>query len=345
MPGLMEFLRGNPRLSRRWRAGIDDHVVALAWSPKGDRLAAAAVGGPLTLFDAANGQVVRTLPGHNLGTAALSWQPDGALLASGGQDGKVLLWDAVSGEPRAVLAGGAAWVEHVSWSPAGDALASAAGKKLRLWSPQGTLLREFADHPATIADLSCRPGTGELTSATYGGVALWRRESAEPLMRLEWKGSVLKLAWAPSGEYLAHGNQDSTVHFWVLRSGQDLQMSGYPMKVRELAWDPTGTYLATGGGPAVTVWDCSGRGPENTEPLTFKGHDEPISVLTYQAHGPFLASGGQDGRVFLFQPGRFKKFLTRADLEGPISQVVWSPDDRLLAVATEQGEVAVYGLM
>jgi WD40 repeat protein len=342
MPGLTDLFRGPPRFSRRWRADVEDHVIRLAWSPAGALLAAAAVGGPVTLLDAATGAVRHALPGHGFGTTSLAWAPDTSLLASAGQDGKVRVWDPATGQERLALDGGAAWVERLAWHPSADLLASAAGRKLRLWSGDGRPLRAYPDHPATVADLAWRPGTTELASAAYGGVWLWRPDADEPARRLEWKGSVLALAWSPAGDRLAHGNQDASVHYWVLKRGEDLQMAGYPLKVRELAWDPTGRYLATGGGEVVTVWDCAGSGPEGTTPLSLKGHEANVSALAYQARGPLLASGGQDGRALLFQPGRFKKSLARADLGGAVTQVAWAPDDHHLAVASEAGEVAVY---
>ena len=61
------------------------------------RLAAAAVSGPITVFDAATGKPVHQLKGHGFGTAAIAWQPTGNLLASVGQDSKVRLWDAATG--------------------------------------------------------------------------------------------------------------------------------------------------------------------------------------------------------------------------------------------------------
>ena len=51
MPGLSNPFRGGPRLERRWKAEIDDHVISLAWSPSGKTLAAASVSGPITLFE------------------------------------------------------------------------------------------------------------------------------------------------------------------------------------------------------------------------------------------------------------------------------------------------------
>lgn len=346
MPGLSNPLGGGqPRLNRRWKATLDDHVISLAWSPSGKTLAAASVSGPISLFETATGQESRSLPGHGFGTTGLSWRHDGSLLASAGQDGKVRLWDPVAGEARAALDGGASWVEHLRWHPSRDLLASAAGKKLRLWTGEGTLLRSYPDHPATISDLAWRPGGEELASATYGGVALWRIDRDEAVRRLEWKGSILRLAWAPDGRRLAHGNQDATVHYWILASGKDLQMEGYPLKVREVCWDPSGTLLATGGSDVVTVWDCTPPGPAGSTPLTFEGHQGPISALAYQAKGPLLASAGQDGRVLLYQPGKYRKALSRAEATGTVVQLAWSGDDRLLAVGTETGEVVVYSVI
>lgn len=333
------MLGNQPRLTKRWRANVEDHVISLAWAPDGKVIAAALVSGPIVLFDAASGKETRTLKGHGFGTTVVAWKPDGSLLASAGQDGKVRLWDAASGDERVHLAGGAAWVEHLTWHPSVDVLASAAGKKLRLWSPDGRMLREYPDHPATIADLAWRPHTGELTSATYGGVYLWSIETNEVVRVLEWKGSVLKLAWAPDGGRLAHGNQDATVHYWLMSSGDDLQMAGYAMKVREVCFDATGKYLATGGGDQITVWDTTPPGPEDTEPLSFKGHDAPITALAYQARGVVLASGGLDGKVFLWQPGKYKKSLATSEAGAGVTQMVWGPHDDVLAVGTEAGVV------
>jgi WD40 repeat protein len=358
MPGLGDLFGSHQaRLSRKWKATVEDHVIALAWSPSGKQLAAAAVSGPVSFFDAAAGAVPWVSPstgrrypcafvdGHGLGTTSLSWSRDGSVLATAGQDGKARLWKAPWRHKEMACDGGAAWVEHVAWHPEKVMFATAAGKKLRLWSADGKLLREYPDHAATISDLTWRPVTHEITTATYGGVAVWSTEATEPTGRLEWKGSILKLAWTRDGRRLAHGNQDATVHYWVLETGDDLQMAGYPTKVREVNWDATGKYLATGGGEVVTVWDCTPPGPADSTPLSFEGHQGPVSALEFQHNGPLLASGGEDGRVILWRPGKFKKAVAQVKTEAPVSTLLWSPDDRLLAAGTEAGGVAVYAVM
>ena len=135
------------------------------------------------------------------------------------------------------------------WAWARRLLASAAGKKLRLWDSAGQLKRELPAHPSTIADLQWKPGEPLLVSIAYGQLAGWSPEKPEPVRRYEWSGSMLAVAWSPDGKFLATGDQDATVHFWILKTGKDLQMAGYQTKVRELSWDQRSRYLATGGGP------------------------------------------------------------------------------------------------
>jgi WD40 repeat protein len=328
----------------RWQAEIGDHVIALAWSPNGASLAAASIGGPITLCDAISGRIRHVLPGHGFGTTALSWHPRGALLASAGQDAKAKIWDAGAGTMAQSLDGGAAWVERVAWSPDGRFLASAGGKQLRVWDATGNLVRTYGDHPSTIADIRWKPGTLELACAAYGQLSFFHPDQQEPLRVLKWQGSQLVLAWSPDGKYLATGDQDSTVHFWIIKTGEDLMMSGYPTKVRELSWDHTSRYLATGGGAVPCVWDVSGKGPAGRKPLQFEGHKDKVTALAFQNSGPWLASADADGLVMLWQPGKQTRPLSKTEGRIGITQIAWSADDRSLAVGTEAGTVAVQTL-
>jgi WD40 repeat protein len=132
------------------------------------------------------------------------------------------------------------------------------------------------------------------------------------------------------------------VHFWYVRSGEDLLMAGYPTKVRELAWDSTSRYLATGGGEAVVVWDCGGDGPAGSTPLAFELHSKPLSAVAFQKRGPVLASGAPDGKVGFWFPGGSKRALAVVDFGEGVSTLAWSPGDGRLAVAGEAGAVGMY---
>ncbi|NJO81386.1 MAG: WD40 repeat domain-containing protein [Blastochloris sp.] len=337
-------------LERRWRTQLDGHIIGVRWSPDGNHVAAATIDGPITIF-AADGTRLHDLPGHAPGTTAIDWHPNGALLASAGQDGYVRLWDVAAGSQSQALRHTISWVERVAHHPSGAYLAAAAGKCLRIWDTAGTLLIEHTDHASTIADIAWKPGSKQIAAVAYGGTTLWGIDRAEPLRRYAWKGSSLVLAWSPDAAMFATGDQDQTIHFWYADSGHDLQMWGYETKMRELAWDPSSRYLASGGGHEAVVWDVRAgkKGPEGSKPVMLALHEEFLSVLAYQ-HGEtkdmpaILASAGQDGLVALWRPTRGKQPLVQHGFNTAISGLVWSPDDRALAVGGADGTVAVLDL-
>ena len=329
-------------LKAKWRAHIDDHPIGLAWSPDGKVVAVADVSGPITLFNGADGAIRHKLPGHTLSTMAISWHRDGRLLASVGQDGKARLWDAETGTLTSEMEGGASWVERVAFSPTGNGFVSAAGRKLRLWNAAGELNFEYPDANSTITDIKWRPDGKRFAISAYNGVVLYSLTRAEPLQRFEWQGSTLTLEWSPDGKYIATGDQDSTVHFWITDTGQDLQMWGYETKVLELAWSFNSRYLATGGGTQAVIWDCSGQGPENTQPIMLEGHRDFVKHLKFQRRGMLLASGGNDGLLAIWKVEKKKLVvLAEAVFKAPIAGVAWSPDDRRIAVSDESGTVSI----
>jgi WD40 repeat protein len=334
------------KLRPAWKAQTADHVIGLCWSSDGARLAAAAVSGPITVFDAASGKPVRELPGHGFGTAAVAWQPNGTLLASAGQDGKVRLWDTTTGAEAKALDGGAEWVERVAWSPDGALLAAGAGRKVCVWDASGNLVRELPLQAGTVTDIAWRPGTNHVTVLAYGAATIYDPAAGpDPVRMFAWKGSPLRLAWSPDGKVLAHGNQDATVHFWYHDTGTDLQMWGYQTKVRELAWNFTSRYLATGGSPLVCVWDCGRpKGPEGSKPQMLEAHEDTLTAVAYQARGYLLASAGADGRVVLWQPGNKKApKIGEQRFDGTEATVLaWSTDDKSLAAGSGAGVVAVF---
>jgi len=333
-----EVRRAARRLDSRWTAQVADHVMAVEWVGGGAGLAVGDASGGLTIFDITSGEVRLHREAHAFGLTGLACDPGEGRVATCGQDGMVRVWSP-AGDTVLELDAGAPWVERVRWSHDGQFLASAAARRVRIWTRAGELVREYPNHRATVTDIQWHPAEHTLCSTSYGGVTLITPGQAEPLKTLSWQGSSLIARWSPSGRYIATAEQDSTVHFWIVRTGSDLQMSGYPTKVRCLAWGPKGRVLATGGGHEATLWDCSGAGPAGRRPLTLPGHEQPVTALGYQHRGQLLASGGADGRVVVWNPTRPKKLVGAVLLAEPVSDLSWSPDDTGLAVGGARGLV------
>lgn len=339
MPGVSQ--RRTEDLVRHWSADIGDYITAVTWAPCGQRLTVAAANGPIQLLDGVSGTLLHQLSGHGFGTLGLSWSSDGASLASAGQDGTTRLWDATQGVEVAVLEGGADWVEHVAWSPQGDLVATAAGKHLKLWHPDGTLYHHVQPHDSTIAGLAWNADGTRLASICYGGVWLWSPGQAEPEDGLAFQDSLISMASSHNGRYLASGTQGATVQVWNLKTDQNSEFSGYPTKVRVVAWDAKSRYLATGGATDLALWKFSPTKLAQEAPIVLEGHERIIVALAFQNQGALVASGGEDGEIYVWHPTR-RRPLGRGRHEASISQIAWHPQDQWLVSGDAEGQLTAW---
>jgi WD40 repeat protein len=319
---------------------VGDHVQDLAWHASRPWVAIASISGPILVVDADSGQAVARLPGHEGGTENLAWQPRGDWLASIGHDGHVRLWHVETGETRA-LPSGDGWGTRVAWQSEGKFLASAAGRHLTFWKPDGSLHRAVGPLPRGIVDLAWKPGSKQLAVAVPGAIALWTPFVEEPQELREHSGVGQIVTWSPDGRFLATGDHDRTMQFWMPGSRTPLQMSGYPKKVQQLAWDVSSRWLATGGSDCVTVWDCSGAGPEGRTPRILEGHSKPLEALAAQHRGPLVASGASDAVVMVWRFDRGLEPRMAVALHDGVSALAWSSDDRYLAAGCVDGGVAL----
>jgi WD40 repeat protein len=342
MPRVMMEETVKSSLPKAWEVELDEAAVSVGWSAGGGWLAAASASGAVYLFESERSGQEKRWDAHRFGAIAVAWHPREDLFASAGQDGRTVLWTPASESPVASLDCGSGWVEHLAWSPSGQYLATACGRMLRLWSANGELLRTFEEQPNTIAGIDWRSDSSELVSACYGQVVFWSLLDSSPKRTFSWNGSMLCLAWSPDARYLCHGNQDSTVHFWIVATGKELQMSGYPLKVAQLCWERRSKYLATAGSSQITVWDCSGKGPAGRKPQTLAHHTLPIRAMRFQKDGPLLASGCAEGRIGVWRPSKRDTPDATAYLGSPVTDVAWGPGTERLAVAVEDGRVVTF---
>ncbi|MBX6745042.1 MAG: c-type cytochrome [Acetobacteraceae bacterium] len=82
-------------------------VVALAAAPDGGMLAAASLGGSVTLWSLPEGRLLRELNGPGLPVWSVAFAADGRTLWTGGQDRLVRHWDVATGGPLGPLANAA----------------------------------------------------------------------------------------------------------------------------------------------------------------------------------------------------------------------------------------------
>lgn len=326
-----------------WSVTLESHIVGLRWSADRRTVVAGGIEGEVGIIDVATGDFIRRWRAHTFGLASVALSPDGEHIATCGHDGAMRIWNVVDGSLAAECELSDRWGIRAEYSPSGRCIGIAAGKAVTICDANGALVRALPAGKNTVSDIGWKPQTkaGDpevLASSGYGGVHLWRADLDARAKFFSWRGSSLVLAWSPDGRYIATGDQDCTVHFWIVAKGKDLEMSGYPIKVQELAWSADSRFLATGGSADVTIWNCSGRGPRGTEPIVCEGHEDKITALAFSQAG-ILASAAADGDVRMWLP--HLDTTSRAKFAAPdvVSTMAWSADAALLAIGTTGGEV------
>ena len=341
------------RLNRRLeRAGLEGPRVAtiaaypsaLAWSPAGDLLAVAGDHGAVELIDPQTATVRQRIAAHAGPVQSIAWHPSRDALLTTGQDGAARLWERPFEAPIELIAPSATWADHACWSATGYRAAVALAARAHVLSAEGTVaITEPAG--STIAGLAFTPSGRTLGVAGYGGVRLFDPATGRTTRKLDWKGSMISIAFAPEGGIVACGCQDNSVHFWRIASGKDAQMSGYPAKPRGVAFSHNGRWLATGGDAAICLWPFDKRGPEGRAPVQLEGHGDLVTALAYAPLVELLLSGARDGTVALWAPPKATTPVTLSRLGGKVTHVAWGADGaaQLLrwAAADEHGRVLI----
>ncbi len=324
--------------------GIAAYPCALAWSSRGDLLAVGGDHGIVELIDPESGSIRRRISAHDGPVQSIAWHPQRDALLTTGQDGAVRLWDNPFETAQQLIAPSASWADHACWSASGERAAVAIGARAHVMRTDGvTVVTEPV--ASTIAGLAFTPSGKSLGVACYGGVQLFEPSNGRPTRKLEWKGSMLSIAFAPDGSTVACGCQDNSVHFWRIASGKDAQMSGYPVKPRQISFSWDGRWLATAGDATISVWPFDRRGPEGRRPLQLEGHADVVTALAYAPLVELLLSGAKDGTVALWAPPKTTAPLAMSRLTGKITHVAWSTNlaAQLLrwAASDEHGRVLI----
>ena len=315
----------NRKRSRRGKELLtlsrDYEVTSVAWSPDGERLATGSFDKTAKVSDAATGEIMLSLSGHEDWVLCVAWSPDGKRLVTGSQDETAKVWHAQTGKELLTMGRvptATTWASHrvssVAWSPDGNRLAT-----------------------------------------TIFSAAVWDAGTGKKLLTLSGHDhSVLSVGWSPDGRRLATGSEDKTAKVWdakveddeddtlglaLERSEELLTLSGHDDSVLSVGWSPDGRRLATGSkDKTARVWDA-GTGEEL---LALPGHKRPVSSVAWSPDGKRLATGSEDNTAKVWDAETGKELLTLSGHTWSVSSVSWAPDGERLATGSGDGTAKVW---
>lgn len=331
----------NDRTIRIWRvddgqlvrtlAGHKSAIKVVAFSPNGDYLASGASDGEIKIWDWQTGQEVKALSGHTNQLTDLAWSPGGTKLASSGWDRKVRIWDFTTGtELRSFTS--ESWVRTVAWSPDGRFVLSGGDDLgLRVWQVDtGELSAEFAVRDK-IMYLSTAP-EGSLVTMVLGNgeLRLLDRETGVETLLEQYQGGVNALSWSFDGRYLAVGT-DRLLHVWDAEKRELAQSINAGNIILALGWGSGSHLIATGSYKGIVdLWSVE----SGANLLKIAGHTGAVKALAWSPQGSYLASGGEEGGIRIWDLGTRKEILQLLPgHSGPIEDLAWSPDGTYLAGA------------
>lgn len=308
-----------------------DLATAVAWSPDGAWLAAAA-GDRVYLLAAdplaqgAPGQATTSIPtpvGYKIGalTQQLAFSPDGIWLAAGSHDGLVRIWRSVDLSqdpavlPALTIEAHRKGVNSVAFSPDGTRLASGGNDAVaRFWEPgTGENLGLMIGGTFVVPSMVFLPD-GQTLAVINGGRIRLRDVGSERIIgTLASEAGLFSIAVSPDGGLLAAGGSDNRIRLWDpatafktgsehypeprLLEGHNGRIGTFRTLIWQVVFSPDGRTLASAGGDGtVRLWEV------NTGGLlaTLQAHPGGATGIAFHPQGHLLATTGLDGRLVIY---------------------------------------------
>ena len=280
-------------------------VTALAFSADGKELAAAGYN-EITVWNPADGKLLRRISGVAQRTYGLQYSPNGNLLAvaSGtpGQLGEVVLLEAGTGKLVKFLGAMDDVAFDVTFNPDGTKLAaSAADRSIRIFDvATGAQERLIEDHA-------------------------------------DW---VLGVAFSPDGKFLASESRDKTSKVFAVESGESqATFNGHGNTVYSVAFSPDGKQVLTAGHDRkIQVWNPA-DGKKVAEIGGFGGEVHEVHVVDGQV---FACSADKSARQF--QVADRKAVRTYGGHGDFVYALAVHPESKRLATGTFDGEIRIWNI-
>lgn len=295
-------------------------ILALAFSPGGHELAASGYH-EITIWNPADGSLLRRIKNVPLQTHALAYNADGTLLATAtgdpGKLGEVALYDPAKGALVKVLATLGDTALDVKFSPDGTRLASAgADNAIRIFdlaSRKETLrIEQHADwvmslcwntNGSEIASAS-RDKTARVFNATNGVLEATFADHGEP---------VFAVAFSEDGTQVYSAGRDKKIRTWESKTGN--AVGGKKSKSNSIGgFDGDIFQLLVQGDFIFSACADQYARQHNISDRSlvhkFSGHNDWVYSLACDAKSRHLATGSYDGEIRIWDVDDGKLVLT-----------------------------------
>jgi WD40 repeat protein len=352
-----------------------ENIRGLKFNPDGRKVVAATDDNRLWIWEVITGNVLLSTDAFTGPVLDVGFSPDGSRFAAITSD-HLWLGDAQESAVQETLPSPAGSLTHLGFNPNNLMLAT-AGDWLRLWNTSATILhRELVGHTARVNVIAFSPdGRYLVTAGDDHTVRIWNTES--PILvngndfgrtlEADLPADIDFLSFSPDGSRLAGGSRRSSlVYVWDARNGLPLLTLNGPVGgLTSLHFSPDSSLLAVSGiGYRRTSNPLDSYRRSNTAYVWRINSGKLVASLGEPGSSARLIQFSRDGHIMLCDCLGDSKVLVlwrvspseqdspnplqmlspiQPDDSAGVSGVLFSPDNKLLAVALADGQIEIWG--
>jgi WD40 repeat protein len=291
--------------------GATNLVWSVAFNPNGQYLASGSEDRTIRVWNLVTGECVQTLSEHSRRIWSVAYSPIANpehLIASSSDDHTIKLWQPSTGKCLQTLHGHLNWVNSVTFSPNGTLLASGGGDNtVKLWDVQtGKCLHTFEGHSRWVWSVAFDAKGQVLASASGDGtIKLWHIKQRECIATIPVEGGfVSAIAFSSTNGFLAASCGDTAIRIWdvslLLSQKEHTQTSNLEKSPIQLIH---------------TLW----------------GHSNRVWTVAFEPQGRFLASGGDDCQIKVWDLQSSQCYLTLQGHQSRIQSLSFSCQETTLS--------------
>jgi WD40 repeat protein len=175
-------------------------------------------------------------------------------------------------------------------------------------------------------------------------ISLWdsATDSASVILQASCPCNVTAVAFSRVGDVPASVSQHGSVRVWDPIDGtlkRTLRQAGVGGALGRVQLAPDGRTLASSVNTTIALWDAATDTPRRS----LKGHNAPVTSLSFSSDGKFLASASRDGHVFLWECTAGSRYRSFQQAHGA-EHVAISPPDAAIVAACGGGAASVWNV-
>ncbi len=275
-------------------------ITALAFSPNGQELAAGGYH-EITIWNPANGTLLRRIKNVPQRVLALAYSPDGSMLAMAGglpgASGEATIYDPATGAIKQNLGAMSDVCFGVAFDPAGKRLAAcSADRSIRIYDlATGKEVKLIEDHADWVVAVAWNHDGTRLASASRDKTSkVFDAATGESLATYPGHNdSVFGVAFAPDGSHVFTAGRDKKIHVWKTADAAKVaEIGGFAGEVYQV--------VVSGGQIFACSFDKTARqfaAGDHKHVRNYEGHADAVFSLAYHDASKRLATGGYDGEV------------------------------------------------